>query len=251
MSSIETSVVIVGAGPAGLLLGRLLGLAGIDNLVLELRTRRYIEERIRAGLLEHPTVELLGIAGVDDHLRRDGQFDEGFELRFEGGERVWFPTAELTGGQQTVLYPPQQEVVKDLLRARDTSGGEPIVFEALDVALHNLDTERPQVTYRDADGAEHVITADYVAGCDGFHGGVSRSAVPQTLRTEFQHDYPFGWLGILAEVPPSTRELIYAHHDHGFAMHSRRSPPTLSRLYLQVEPDCDAATVLMSSSGTN
>ncbi len=238
MAATKTAVVIVGAGPAGLLLGRLLGLAGIDNIVLEQRTRRYVEERIRAGLLEHPTVEMLEIAGVVDQLRAKGQFDKGFELRFEG-VRNWIPTADLTGGKETVLY-PQQEVVKDLLRARDATG-DPILFEALDVALHDIDSDRPCVTYRDVDGAEHAIEADFIAGCDGFHG-VSRQTIPAELLHEFHRDYPFGWLGILAEVPPSTRELIYAHHDDGFAMHSRRSP-TLSRLYLQVPPDCDAQSL--------
>lgn len=238
MTTTKTSVVIIGAGPAGLLLGRLLGLAGIDNIVLEQRTRRYVEERIRAGMLEHPTVEMLSLAGVADGLRSQGQFDAGFELRFEG-ERTWIPTAELAGGHHTVLY-PQQEVVKDLLQARDRSG-EPIVFEALDVTLHDIDGDHPRVTYRDPDGAEHAVAADFIAGCDGFHG-ISRRMLPAELRHEFQQDYPFGWLGILADVPPSTRELIYAHHDNGFAMHSRRSP-TLSRLYLQVPPDCDAQAV--------
>lgn len=235
MATVKTAVAIIGAGPAGLLLGRLLGLAGIDNIVMEQRTRSYVEERIRAGLLEHPTVDMLELAGVADRLREVGQFDDGFELRFEG-ERSWIPTAELTGGQQTVLY-PQQEVVKDLLRARDGSG-DPIVFEALDVALHDLDADRPRVTYRDPNGAVHTVESDFIAGCDGFHG-VSRQMLPASIRKEFQQDYPFGWLGILADVAPSTRELIYAHTELGFAMHSRRSA-TLSRLYLQVPPDCDA-----------
>lgn len=238
MTTTKTSVAIIGAGPAGLLLGRLLSLAGIDTIVLEQRDRVYVEERIRAGLLEYPTVQLLDLAGVGDRLRACGQFDDGFHLRFEG-ERTWVPTAELTGGHQTVLY-PQQEVVKDLLQARDATG-DPIVFEALDVALHEVDSDSPRVTYRDVDGGEHAIQADYVAGCDGFHG-VSRQTMPAELRTEFVRDYPFGWLGILADVPPSARELVYAHHPNGFAMASRRSP-TLSRLYLQVPPETDAQDV--------
>lgn len=232
----KTSVAIIGAGPAGLLLGRLLGLAGIDNIILEQRTRHYVEERIRAGMLEYPTVQMLGVAGVTDRLCREAQVDEGFELRFDG-KGTWIPTAELTGGQQTFLY-PQQEVVKDLLCARDKTG-EPIVFEAADVALHDVDGDQPRVTYRAGDGAEHEVIADFIAGCDGFHG-VSRPMIPAAIRREFQQDYPFGWLGILADVPPSTRELIYAHHHNGFAMHSRRSP-TLSRLYLQVPPETDPA----------
>ncbi|OYO20797.1 4-hydroxybenzoate 3-monooxygenase [Enemella dayhoffiae] len=234
----KMSVVIIGAGPAGLLLGRLLSLAGVDNIILELRNRQYVEDRIRAGMLEHPTVQLLEAAGVADRLHRQGQFDEGFELRFEG-DRIWLPTANLTGGHKTVLY-PQQEVVKDLLDARDKTG-EPIVFEAGDVALHEVDSDHPWVTWTDANGAQQRLEADYIAGCDGFHG-VARQTIPAKLRKEHQRDYPFGWLGILADVPPSTRELIYAHHDNGFAMHSRRSP-TLSRLYLQVTPDCDAQNV--------
>lgn len=231
----KTSVVIVGAGPAGLLLGRLLGLAGIDNIVLEKQTREYVEGRIRAGLLEHPTVELLKVAGVSDRLMQEGQFDEGFELRFEG-RRVWVPMAELTGGKKTVLY-PQQEVVKDLLAARDASG-DSIVFEAENVTLHDIKGNRPSVTYRDQDGRHHEIAADFIAGCDGFHG-VSRKTIPASELEVHHHDYPFGWLGILADVPPSTRELIYSHHTNGFAMHSRRSA-TLSRLYMQVPPNAKA-----------
>lgn len=230
----KTSVAIIGAGPAGLLLGRILGMAGIDHIILERRSRDYVEGRIRAGLLEHPTVELLDHLGLGERLHREGQFDDGFELRF-ANQRMWVPMAELTGGRQTVLY-PQQEVVKDLLEARDASG-PPVLFEVEDVELHEVDSEFPRVTCRDVDGGPVQIQADFIAGCDGSHG-VSRQAIPSTHITVYENEYPFGWLGILADVPPSTRELIYAHHPNGFAMHSRRSP-TLSRLYLQVPRDAD------------
>lgn len=235
MSTHSTRVAIIGAGPAGLALGRLLTLAGVDNIIIEKRSREYVEQRIRAGMLEHPTVELLIKMGVGERLLQVGQFDSQFELRFDH-RRVWVPMAELTGGSRTVLY-PQQEVVKDLLAARDVTGDR-IVFEADDVGLHEVEGDSPFVTYTDNSGESHRVEADLIAGCDGYHG-VSRPTIPQERLTIHKRDYPFAWLGILADVPPSTRELIYAHHPNGFAMHSRRSS-TVSRLYLQVPPDADA-----------
>lgn len=237
MSQQVTQVGIIGAGPAGLMLGRLLDLAGIDNVVLERQSREYVLQRIRAGLLEQPTVDLLSLVGVDERLRREGQFDDFFELRFQG-RRECINMADLTGGKQTVLY-PQQEVVKDLLGAREASGS-PIEFQVSDVELDDIAGDTPRIRYRDSEGTEQQIACTYIAGCDGFHG-VSRGYLPES-RVEHSSTYPFGWLGVLAEVPPSTRELIYAHHPHGFAMHSRRSDK-LSRLYLQVPPETDASTV--------
>lgn len=235
MSTHSTQVAIIGAGPAGLGLGRLLTLAGVDNIIIEKRSREYVEQRIRAGMLEHPTVELLIKMGVGERLQREGQFDSKFELRYDH-QRIWVPMEELTGGRRTVLY-PQQEVVKDLLAARDLTG-DPITFEADDVALHDVDGEHPYVTYTDSSGVSQRVEAPLIAGCDGFHG-VSRPTIPADRLTVHTKDYPFAWLGILADVPPSTRELIYAHHPNGFAMHSRRSS-TVSRLYLQVPPEADA-----------
>jgi p-hydroxybenzoate 3-monooxygenase len=229
----QTQVAIVGAGPAGLLLGRLLRLAGIDNVVLELRSRDYVESRIRAGLLEHSTLEVLEMAGVADRLHREGAFHEGFEVRF-GGTRTRVPMAELTGGRMTIMY-PQQEVVKDLLAARDATG-DPLHFEVSDVCVEDLTSDRPAVRYRHA-GKPHELRCDFIAGCDGFHG-VCRPTIPSGALRTFHREYPFGWLGVLADVPPSTTELVYAHHPNGFALHSLRSP-TVSRFYLQVPPDDD------------
>lgn len=226
----STQVAIVGAGPAGLLLGRLLRLSGIDNVVLEARDRSYIESRLRAGLLEQPTVDLLDAAGVGDRLHREGKFHDGFELRF-GRRRTRVDMRELTGRAITILY-PQTEVVKDLLKARDDTG-DPIAFDVTDVEPRGIEGDRPTVRYRDASGTAHELEADFIAGCDGFHG-VCRPLIP--LARTFLRDYPFAWFGILADAPPISTELIYAHHGRGFSMHSMRSD-TVSRLYLQVAPD--------------
>jgi p-hydroxybenzoate 3-monooxygenase len=224
----RTQVGIVGAGPAGLVLGRLLDLAGIDNVILEARSRDYVEHRIRAGVLEHDTAELLAEMGVGDRMRAEGLVHEGIELRFgRVGHRIDF---DALTGRHVVLY-GQTEVVKDLIAARDA----PLRFEAAGVALHDVAGE-PRITYSH-EGAEHALRCDAIAGCDGFHG-VSRSAIPD-LRT-WEREYPFGWLGILAEVAPSCDELIYAHSDRGFALHSMRSPQ-LSRLYIQCDPGDDIA----------
>ncbi len=228
----DTQVAIIGAGPAGLLLGRLLRLSGIDNVILEARDRHYVENRLRAGLLEQPTVDLLDAAGIGERLHCEGKFHEGFELRF-GGRSTRIDMRELTGRAITILY-PQTEVVKDLLAARDKTG-DPIAFEVSDVTPEDIEGDRPTVRYRDAAGVPHEIRADFIAGCDGFHG-VCRPAIPASLAKTFLRDYPFAWFGILADAPPISGELIYAHHRRGFSMHSMRSDK-VSRLYLQVAPD--------------
>ena len=224
----RTQVGIVGAGPAGLVLAHLLHLRGIESVVLESRSREYVESRIRAGVLEQGTVDLLTETGVGDRLRREGLVHEGIELQFEG-ERHRIHFTELTGGRSITVY-GQQEVVKDLIAAR-LETGRPLLFEAEALAV---DADSAVVRYRH-DGAEHTLECDVVAGCDGFHG-VCREAIPDGVLRETSREYPFGWLGILAEAAPSNEELIYAYHERGFALHSMRSPQ-LTRLYLQCRPD--------------
>lgn len=225
----RTQVAIIGGGPAGLLLSHLLHLQGIDSVVLESRDRGYVERRQRAGMLEQGTTDVLRESGVGERLDREGLVHHGLELRFGGaGHRV--PLTELTG--RTVTVYAQTEIVKDLVAKRLADGGD-VRFET---EVVGLDPAAPSVTFRDG-GGTHTLDCDYIAGCEGFHG-VSRPAVPG-LRT-FSREYPFAWLGVLADVPPSTEELIYANHDRGFALHSLRSPQ-VSRLYLQVAPDEDIA----------
>jgi p-hydroxybenzoate 3-monooxygenase len=225
----RTQVAIIGGGPAGLLLSHLLHLAGIDSVVLESRDRDYVEHRQRAGMLEQGTTDVLRESGAGERLDREGLVHHGLELRFGGaGHRV--PLTDLTG--RTVTVYAQTEIVKDLVAKRLADGGD-VRFEA---EVVDLDASAPSVTFRSG-GETHILDCDYIAGCDGFHG-VSRPAVPG-LRT-FEREYPFAWLGILADVAPSTEELIYANHDRGFALHSLRSPH-VSRLYLQVSPDEDLA----------
>jgi p-hydroxybenzoate 3-monooxygenase len=229
---VRTQVGIVGAGPAGLLLGHLLHLAGVESVVLEDRSREYVEQRIRAGVLEHGTVELLVESGVGERLQREGMVHEGIELRFAGrGHRI--PLTELTGKSITIYG--QQEVVKDLIRAR-LDAGLPLIFEAAEVSLHDLQSKQPAVRFRH-EGEAKELRCDFVAGCDGFHG-VSRDGIPQDELAVFSREYPFGWLGILAAVAPSSEELIYCYSERGFALHSMRSPE-LTRLYLQCAPDED------------
>jgi p-hydroxybenzoate 3-monooxygenase len=229
----DTRVGIVGAGPAGLLLSHLLARRGIDSVVLEARSRDYVEARVRAGVLEQTTVDLLEEAGVGRRLQREGLVHEGVELRFDGrGHRI--DLSELTGGRTITVY-GQQEVVKDLIAARVEDAGE-LLFDVDGVTLHGLDGERPAIRFRHAD-AEHELRCDVVAGCDGFHG-VCRETIPEGTLSIYEREYPFAWLGILAEVAPSSEELIYCHHDRGFALHSMRSPQ-LTRLYLQCAPDED------------
>jgi p-hydroxybenzoate 3-monooxygenase len=228
----RTQVGIVGAGPAGLMLSHLLHLRGIDSVVVERRSRDHVERRVRAGVLEQGTVDLLCETGVGDRLRAEGLVHHGIELLFDG-EAHRIPMSDLTGGRAITIY-GQQKVVHDLTEARLAVGGQ-LYFEAEDVAV---DPDAARIAFTHA-GQRTELDCDFVAGCDGFHG-VCRDAIPVTVRTVFEREYPFAWLGILADVPPSTDELIYAHHDRGFALHSLRSP-AISRLYLQVDPHDDIA----------
>jgi p-hydroxybenzoate 3-monooxygenase len=229
---VRTQVGIVGAGPAGLMLSHLLHLRGIDSVVLEVRSREYIERRVRAGVLEQGSVDLLRESGVGDRLAREGLVHEGINLQFDG-ERHRVPMTDLTGRRITVYG--QQEVVKDLVAARLEAGGK-VLFDVADVRLDGLDTTSPTIRYR-GKGGDTELMCDFVAGCDGFHG-VSRASVPAGRLTAYERTYPFAWLGILAAAPPAVHELIYARHDKGFALYSLRSPE-VSRLYLQVAPDED------------
>ena len=231
----RTQVGIVGAGPAGLTLAQLLHREGIESVVLEDRSREYVEQRIRAGVLEQGTVDLLVAAGVGDRLRREGLVHHGIELQFDG-ERHRIPLSDLTGGRTIVIY-GQTEVVKDLVRAR-LEADLPLLFEAADVTVSDLDSERPRISFTHASRA-HELECDVIAGCDGFHG-VCRPSIPAGVLREYSREYPFGWLGILAAVAPSNDELIYAHHERGFALLSLRSPE-LCRLYIQCRPDEDLA----------
>ncbi len=227
----RTQVGIVGAGPAGLVLAHLLHMRGIDSVVLEARNRAYVEERTRAGVLEQGTVDLLIEMGVGDRLRREGLVHEGIELRFDGTRhRIDFPS--LTGGRTITVY-GQQEVVKDLIAAR-IGTTRPLLFEVDGVVLDDVESSKPMLRFVH-EGEPHELRCDFVAGCDGYHG-VCRESIPEGVLTEFSREYPFGWLGILAEAAPSHDELIYAYHERGFALHSMRSP-TLTRLYLQCRPD--------------
>jgi p-hydroxybenzoate 3-monooxygenase len=228
----RTQVAIVGAGPAGLTLAQLLHRAGIESVVLENRSREYVEARIRAGVLEQGTVDVLTDAGVGERLQREGIVHGGIHLQF-AGERHHVPMSELTGGRHIVIY-GQTEVVKDLIVAR-LGASLSLLFEVSDVAVHDFETDAPFVTYAH-DGDEHRLDCDVIAGCDGFHG-VCRPAIERVL-TSFSREYPFGWLGILAEAAPSTEELVYAHNERGFALLSLRSA-TLSRLYIQCRHDED------------
>jgi p-hydroxybenzoate 3-monooxygenase len=231
----RTQVGIVGAGPAGLTLGRLLEQAGIEAVVLESRSRDYVEQRIRAGVLEQNTVDLLVAAGVGDRLQREGIVHHGIELQFDG-ERHRIPLSELADGRAIVIY-GQTEVVKDLIAARIDTGA-PLLFEVDDVEIRDVDTERPRIRFTH-DGARQELECDVIAGCDGFHG-VCRPAIPRDLLRTYERDYPYGWLGILAAVAPSHDELIYSNHERGFALLSLRSHE-LSRLYIQCRPDEDIA----------
>ena len=226
----RTQVGIIGAGPAGLLLARLLKLHGIESVILEARTRDYVEARVRAGVLEQGTVGLLEEAGVAERLHRDGLVHDGVEIA-AGGRRLRIDFRALTG--KTVTVYGQTEVTRDLIAAR-LAGDGPIVWEAADVTIHGIDGDRPRLGYHVA-GAAHELACDFIAGCDGFHG-VSRPSVPTSLGRTFERTYPFGWLGILADVPPCSHELIYASHPRGFALASMRSP-TRSRYYIQCSLD--------------
>lgn len=225
----KTQVGIIGAGPAGLMLSHLLARAGIDSVVVERRSREYIEKRVRAGVLEQGTVQLMRETGLGERLDREGLVHRGISLRFEGHDhRIAFD--ELTGGSTITVY-GQQEVVKDLIAARIAAGAK-LHFEIDDVSAHDVASSTPRLRYT-LDGSEVELECDFIAGCDGFHG-VSRDSIPADHLTRYEREYPFGWVGILAKVAPSSEELIYASHDRGFALHSMRSP-TLTRLYVQCD----------------
>jgi p-hydroxybenzoate 3-monooxygenase len=230
----RTQIGIIGAGPAGLALSHLLHLQGIESVVLESRSREYAEQRIRAGVLEQGTVDLLTQSGVGDRLRREGLVHRGIELRFGGtGHRI--DLSDLTGGKSITVY-AQQEVVKDLVASRLSAGGK-ILFEAEATSVHDL-AVNPKVRFAHA-GATEELECDFLAGCDGFHG-ICRPAIPNGVLRVHERVYPFAWLGILAGVPPASDELIYAYHERGFALLSMRSPD-ISRLYLQCDPEDDIA----------
>ncbi len=230
----HTQVGIIGAGPAGLFLAHLLYREGIDCVVLEARSRAYVEDRVRAGVLEQGTVDLMHELGLDERLRRECMVDHAIDMRFSG-KLIHIDLPGLTAGKVVTIY-GQQEVVKDLIAARIADGGR-IEFEAEVTGFADLDGAKPAIRYC-KDGAEHTLTCDIIAGCDGFHG-VARTAIPDGVLTAYDHVFPFGWLGVLAEAPP-IREMTYANHDRGFALCSRRSPK-ISRHYVQVAPDEDAA----------
>ncbi len=231
----DTQVGIIGAGPAGLMLAHLLQRDGISSVVLERRSRAYVESRIRAGVLEQGTADLLTGLGLGARMAREGLVHEGLEITF-GGRRHRIDLAALTGGRTITVY-GQHEVVKDLIAARIAAGGVTL-FEVEGVGIDDLDGPRPKIRFRKDDGVEQ-LSCDFVGGCDGFHG-VSRSSIPAGRLQTFERVYPFAWLGILAQAPPSSEELIYARHERGFALHSMRSPE-LTRLYLQCDPDEDLA----------
>jgi p-hydroxybenzoate 3-monooxygenase len=230
---VRTQVGIVGGGPSGLMLGHLLHLQGIESVILERRSAAHVIERVRAGVLEQSTVDLLEAVGVGDRLRREGMRHDGIYIAF-GGSRHRIDMAGLTGGRAITIY-GQNEIVRDLIDARRATG-HPLLFEVPDVSVHDLDTERPRIRFS-GDGTPRELTCDFIAGCDGFHG-VCRAAIPPTNLQTFERIYPFGWLGILASAAPTSDELVYGLHDRGFALYSMRSP-TITRLYLQCAPDED------------
>lgn len=226
----RTQVGIIGAGPAGLMLANLLHRRGIEAVVIESRSRKEIEETVRAGVLEQMTVDLLNETGAGERMMKTAMFHQGIEIRF-GGKRHRIDMHKLTG-KYIAIY-PQHEVIKDLTAARLQSEGR-IVFNVSDVRLSNIDTEAPVITYQNENGDTEELNCDFIAGCDGFHGP-SRQSIPKEIRKEYEKVYPYGWLGILAEAPPSSPELVYAHHEDGFALVSTRTPE-IQRLYLQVSP---------------
>jgi p-hydroxybenzoate 3-monooxygenase len=232
----RVQVGIVGAGPAGLLLSHLLHLAGIESVVIESRSRAYCESRVRAGLIEQGSVDLLVAAGLGERLQREGLVHDGNALRFNGhSHRIDF--FDLTGKRITIYG--QQEIVKDMIAVRLATGGR-IHFEVGDVSLHDITSERPAIRYRDKDGTPQELLCDFIAGCDGFHG-ISRPTIPDGVLTAFDRVYPFSWLGILTESPPLSPELLYVLHDRGFALFTMRSA-SISRLYLQVDADEELET---------
>jgi p-hydroxybenzoate 3-monooxygenase len=231
----RTRVAIIGAGPAGLLLSLLLSREGIDSIVLENRGREEIESTIRAGVLEQGTVDLMMEMGIGERMKREGFVHHGIELRFDGsGHRI--NLYELTNGRAITLY-PQHEVIKDCVAARLKQGGE-ILFNVRDVQLFDVSSQEPVIRFFH-ENEQIELQCDFIAGCDGFHG-VARSSFPAAIQRVFTRNYPFGWLGILMQTPPSAKELIYAYHERGFALVSTRSPE-LQRMYLQCDPNDDIA----------
>ena len=225
----KTKIGIIGAGPAGLTLALLLQRAGIGCTILEFRSKGYVESRIRAGLLEQNTVDLFNELGAAERLNKEGLQHQGVYLSFDG-ERIRIPFNELTGGRSITIY-GQQEIVKDLIKI-NIERGVPIHFETMATKLEGIDTNAPKIHYTQ-NGEEYILACDFIAGCDGYHG-ICRKSMPAGSYNEYQKEYPFSWLGILAHAAPSSDELIYAYHERGFALHSLRSS-TVSRLYLQVE----------------
>ncbi|MFX0556573.1 4-hydroxybenzoate 3-monooxygenase [Maribacter sp. CXY002] len=232
MKKITTQVGIIGAGPAGLVLAHWLKKHGISSVILELRSREYVEGRVRAGLLEQNTVDIINDLGLADRLNTEGIEHDGVYLSFDE-ERIHVPFAELTGGRKITIY-GQQEVVKDLTDAWLEQGGQ-LYFETGATAIVDFDTDRPKIHFESDGGEQGILECDFVAACDGFHG-IGRKTMPKDSYQSYDITYPFSWLGILANVAPSTDELIYAYHENGFALHSLRSE-TVSRLYLQVDND--------------
>jgi p-hydroxybenzoate 3-monooxygenase len=228
----RTQVAIIGAGPAGLLLAHLLHQHGIECVVLEAKSRHYVENRVRAGVLEHQSVEILNRAGVGARMMAEGLPHQGLFLHF-GSRSHRIDLEELTG--HAVMIYGQQEVVRDLIAAR-LAARQPLYFEVDAVSVHDFDTDSPRVRFRTG-GEQHTLECDFIAGCDGFHG-ICRAVVPPEHLSLYERVYPFAWLGILAEIPPASHELIYANHERGFALLSMRSP-TVSRLYLQCAPEED------------
>jgi len=233
LSRTRTQVGIVGAGPAGLTLAHLLQREGVDTVVIEDRSQEYVEARIRAGVIEQGIVDLLVETGAGDRLESEGLVHHGIELQF-AGERHRIPLSELAEGRAIVIY-GQTELVKDLIRLRLASE-QPLYFDVEHVTVDDLQTDHPLVRFHH-DGEAHELACDVIAGCDGFHG-ICRPSIPAGVLSEFSREYAFGWLGILAAVAPSNDELVYAHHERGFALLSLRSPE-LSRLYIQCRPDED------------
>ena len=231
MKHIKTQVGIIGAGPAGLILAHWLKKQGIESVIIEHRNREYVEARVRAGLLEQNTVDILKELGLADRLIREGHEHHGVYLSFDG-ERIRVPFDKFTNGRHITIY-GQQEIVKDLTDAWYAVGGT-LLFEAPALAITDFGTNNPNIHF-EHEGEHGVIDCDFVAACDGFHG-LGRKTLPTNTYKEYSHTYPFSWLGILAHVPPSTDELIYAYHERGFALHSLRSSK-VSRLYIQVETD--------------
>jgi p-hydroxybenzoate 3-monooxygenase len=239
MKKLRTQIGIVGAGPAGLVLSHLLHLEGIESVVLEDRSRQYVEERVRAGVLEQGTVDMMVETGVGERLKREGLVHYGVNLRFSRRtHRIDFD--DLTGGRAITIY-AQHEVIKDLSNARLAASGQ-IFYEVAEVSVHDFEpapsASKPTIRFRKK-GEPHELTCDFIAGCDGSHG-ICRPSLPAGALQVFERVYPFAWLGILAEASPSSEELIYAYHERGFALLSMRSP-TISRLYIQCSPEEDIA----------